>query len=99
MSAFHSALVGQDQALLDALLPQPLTDAGLVDCCRLIIRYENSGPQTSGLAKQAQTQLERWGLERRDAFRQARKLWMGGYRPQQLQQQPVGSGADVAESR
>ena len=96
MSVLDSALVGQDQALLNALLPQPLTDAGLVDCCRLIMRYENSGPQASGLAKQAQAQLERWGLERRDAFRQSRKLWMGGYRPQQLQQ-PVGSGADAAE--
>jgi len=95
-SRIDAALAAQDQRLLDDLQGQPLSDAALVDCCRLIIRYENSGPRTAPLAKQAQAQLRTWNLERREAFQRARKLWMGGYRPQ-LQQQPVGSGADAAQ--
>jgi hypothetical protein len=94
LSVLDSALVRQDQELLDGFAQQPLSDAGLIDCCRLIMRYENSGGHTSGMAKQAQDQLEAWGLERRDAFRQSRKLWMAGYRPQ-LAQELVGSGADA----
>ena len=89
------ALVSQDKELLDKLALQPLTDAGLIDCCRLISRYEHT--PLGELAQRAAGQLLTWGLERREAFRQSRKLWLSGYRPQQGQQeQQVGSGADAA---
>lgn len=84
-----------DQQLLDQLQSQPLSDAGLTVCCRLIMRYENTGPRSSELAKQAQALLLQWGLDRRSAFFKARKLWSSGYRPT-LEDDLVGSGADAA---
>jgi hypothetical protein len=95
MSLNDFALVSQDKELLDELALQPLTDAGLINCCRLIMRYEHT--PLGELAQRAAGQLKAWGLERREAFRQARKLWLSGYRPSQGQQeQQVGSGADAA---
>jgi hypothetical protein len=83
-----------DQQLLDRLADQALSDEGLTVCCRLIMRYENTGPATSALARQAQEQLEAWGLDRRKAFFNCRKLWASGYRPA-LEATATGSGADV----
>ena len=95
MSLIDFALVKQDRKLLDELALQPLTDAGLIDCCRLIMRYEST--PLGELKLRAAGQLKTWGLERRAAFCQSRKLWLAGYRPSQGQQeQQVGSGADAA---
>ena len=94
MSLIDFALVKQDRKLLDELALQPLTDAGLIDCCRLIMRYEST--PLGELAQLAAGQLKTWGLERRAAFCQSRKLWRAGYRPPQGQQEEqVGSGADA----
>jgi hypothetical protein len=85
----------QDKKLLDELALQPLTNAGLIDCCRLIMRYEST--PFGELAQRAAGQLKAWGLERREAFCQSRQLWLSGYRPPQGQQEEqVGSGADAA---
>jgi hypothetical protein len=89
-----AAQIGHDQQLLNRLVGQPLSDEGLTVCCRLIMRYENTGPATSELARQAQGQLETWGLDRRKAFFNCRKLWASGYRPA-LEDTATGSGADV----
>lgn len=95
MSLNDFALVSQDKELLDELALQPLTDAGLINCCRLIMRYEHT--PLGELAQRAAGQLKTWGKGRREAFRQARKLWLSGYRLQQQGEgQPVGSGADAA---
>lgn len=90
-----AAQIGHDQQLLEALANQPLSDYGLTTCCRLIMRYENTGPGTSDLARTAQAQLETWGLDRRKAFAASRKLWASGYRPELDQAAQVGSGADA----
>ena len=84
-----------DEQRLRQLNGQPLTDDGLLLCCRLVMRYENTGAGSQELARLAQDQLEAWGLERRRAFQAARQLWNSGYRPA-LDTAPVGSGADVA---
>ena len=91
-----AAQYGQDQRLLMALRDQEQSDAGLILCCRLIMRYENTGPGSQELARAAQAQLEAWRLDRRKAFLAARRLWATGYRPQIDASSPVGSGADVA---
>ncbi|MCE2836923.1 MAG: DUF3288 family protein [Cyanobium sp. 49614_E6] len=88
------AQIAHDSDLLDRLAAQPLTDQGLTECCRLIVRYENHAP-TSDLAARAQQQLEAWGLERREAFRRARTLWFNGFRPALDATALVGSGADT----
>lgn len=90
-----AAQFASDRRLLEALIGQPLTDDGLLLCCRLVMRYESTGPGSQELARLAQDQLEAWGLERRRAFQAARQLWNSGYRPA-LDTAPVGSGADVA---
>jgi hypothetical protein len=82
-----------DQQRLDQLQQQGLSDQGLTDCCRLVIRYENT--PAHALAEQALAILSGWGLERRAAFRQARKLWFSGFRPGAISEElQVGSGAD-----
>ena len=83
-----------DQQLLERSSAQPRSDEGVILCCRLIIRYEGTGPASCELAQQAQAQLKQWGLDRREAFFRARKLWASGYRPA-LEDATTGSGADV----
>lgn len=90
-----AAQFASDQRLLDALQGQPQSDHGVCLVCRLIQRYENCGPGSEPLFRQATAQLKAWGLDRRRAFALARQLWFSGYRPP-LDCAPVGSGADVA---
>lgn len=90
-----AAQFASDQRLLEALQDQPQSDHGVTLCCRLVLRYENTGIGSQELARAAQDQLAAWGLDRRRAFALARQLWFSGYRPP-LDCVPVGSGADVA---
>lgn len=70
-----------DAQRLAALAGCSCTDTGIVLCCELIGRYENTGIGSQELARAAQDQLEAWGLDRRKAFALARRLWFSGWRP------------------
>lgn len=70
-----------DRQRLAAISGRPYSDAGMVLCCELIGRYENTGPGSQELARAAQDQLEIWGLDRRKAFRLCRQLWFAGQLP------------------
>lgn len=76
-AAQHAA----DRRLLETLNGQPQSDHGVTLCCRLVLRYENTGAGSQELARAAQEQLAAWGLDRRRAMALARQLWFSGYRP------------------
>ena len=83
-----------DQQLLVQLQGSPINDDGVVTCCRLILRYQGN-KSADAIHSQALAILESWGLDRVEAFRCARVLWSGGYRPPGAAAEQVGSGADV----
>jgi len=90
-----AALLAEDAALLDGLAQQALSDDGLTHACRLVMRYECTPHRR--LAERALGQLEAWGLERRQAFLRARRLWFSGFRPSGVSELlSAGSGADTA---
>lgn len=90
-----AALIAEDAALLDGLARQPLSDDALTHACRLVMRYECTPYRQ--LAERAVGQLEAWGLDRRQAFLKARRLWFSGFRPSGVSELlSAGSGADTA---
>lgn len=90
-----AAQLDKDQQRLAAITQGPCDPQVLVDCCRLLIRYDGGSYQA--IADGALAILESWGLDRDSAFARCRAIWENGFRPL-LDADPVGSGADAAEA-
>lgn len=82
-----------DQQLLVQLQGSPISDDGVVTCCRLLIRYRTGIGESIG--QQALAILAGWGLDQAAANALCREIWAAGFRPP-LEQGPVGSGSDTA---
>lgn len=87
---------GQDRLITDRLLasPQP-SDADIVDCARLLMRYQGF-PGARDIQTDLATALSHWRLDVDQLFKRSRKLWENGWRPQLTEDQEIGSGADVS---
>jgi hypothetical protein len=85
----------RDQRIVDRLLAaeQP-TDADLVDCARLLLRYQGF-PGAEAIQQGLATAMTRWHLDRPALFAATRTIWANGYRPAADLEAEVGSGADV----
>jgi hypothetical protein len=89
------ALYSRDRDLLDRLQGAGISNDGIVECCRLLLRYRGNSDGGS-LCHLALATLERWGLDQADAFRCSRMLWANGYKPVLSEPVPlVGSGSDA----
>lgn len=86
----------RDRPTVDRLLAAPApTEADLVDCARLLLRYQGF-PGATALQSDLQLALARWTLSREELFAATRAIWASGYRPAADLEAEVGSGADVA---
>jgi len=68
---------------------QHIADAG-----RLFIRYDGY-PGAFDIQQDLQRCLARWQMSRDDLNVRCRSLWAGGWRPVAVDDQEIGSGADV----
>lgn len=86
-----------DRAIVDRLSSKPLdelSDADIVNAARLLIRYNgiSDGKDIRGDIVLA---LHKWNKTPNQLHIKAREIWQGGWRPSQLLDEEVGSGADV----
>lgn len=86
----------RDRPIVDRLLATDAPDQqDLVDCARLLLRYQDF-PGATALQADLQRALARWTLSRQELFAATRSIWASGFRPASGQEAGVGSGADVA---
>jgi len=96
MNQQQHPLHGQDRTIVDRLLASTVpSDIDLIDCARLMIRYRGF-PGAPDIKADITAAMQRWGLTPQAVVDQARSLWSTGWRPLSLEENDVGSGADVA---
>lgn len=86
-----------DRAIVDRLSSKPLdelSNADIVNAARLLIRYNglSDGEDIRGDIVLA---LHKWNKTPNQLHVKAREIWQGGWRPSDLLDDEVGSGADV----
>ena len=86
-----------DRAIVDRLSSKPLdelSNADIVNAARLLIRYNglSDGEDIRGDIVLA---LHKWNKTPNQLHDKAREIWQVGWRPSDLLEDEVGSGADV----
>jgi len=90
-------MLNTDRDIVDRLISKPLeqlTNEDIVNAARLLIRYDglSDGEDLRGDIILA---LHNWNKTPNQLHIKAREIWQSGWRPGQLDDDEVGSGADV----
>jgi hypothetical protein len=89
-------MYGTDRRIVDRLLAASRpNEADITDCARLLMRYLGF-PGANDIQQDLARSLANWRMDADQLYRQARKIWGSGWRPQVHADQEVGSGADVS---
>lgn len=86
-----------DRAIVDRLSSKPLdelSNADIVNAARLLIRYNglSDGKDIRGDIVLA---LHKWNKTPNQLHIKSREIWQSGWRPGNVDQEEIGSGADV----
>jgi len=94
--AQNHPMYGTDRRIVDRLLAASSpSEADITDCARLLMRYLGF-PGARDIQQDLARSLANWRMDTDQLYRQARKIWSSGWRPQVHADQEVGSGADVS---
>jgi len=94
--AQNHPMYGTDRRIVDRLLAASSpNEADITDCARLLMRYLGF-PGARDIQQDLARSLANWRMDTDQLYRQARKIWASGWRPQVHADQEVGSGADVS---
>lgn len=75
---------------------EPTTE-DLVDCARLLLRYDSSRHETNEIRTRLLRAVQFWGITVDELNARCRAIWQSGYRPPGAEVNPNGSGFDSAD--
>ena len=90
-------MLNSDRDIVSRLASKPLeelTNEDIVNAARLLIRYDGI-PSCENLRGDIILALHNWNKTPNQLHIKAREIWQSGWRPGQLNDDEVGSGADV----
>ena len=86
-----------DRAIVGRLSSKPLeelTNADIVNAARLLIRY-NGVSDGKDIRGDIVLALHKWNKTPNQLHIKSREIWQSGWRPDNVDQEEIGSGADV----
>ena len=92
-----SPLYETDKEIADRLASKELDDLtndDITNASRLLIRYSGV-PNSEALRNSIIMALHKWDKTSDDLHEKSKSIWQSGWRPGQLEEEEIGSGADV----
>tara|TARA_B100001250_G_scaffold160384_1_gene137796 strand:+ start:4382 stop:4684 length:303 start_codon:yes stop_codon:yes gene_type:complete len=90
-------LYNTDREIVNRLISRPLeelTNEDITNAARLLIRYDGI-PSCENLRGDIILALHKWNKTPNQLHIKSREIWQSGWRPGNVDQEEVGSGADV----
>ena len=92
-----SPLYETDKEIADRLASKELDDLtndDITNASRLLIRYSGV-PNSEDLRNSIIMALHKWDKTSDDLHEKSKSIWQSGWRPGRLEEEEIGSGADV----
>jgi len=92
-----SPLYETDKEIADRLASKELDDLtndDITNASRLLIRYSGV-PNSEALRNSIIMALHKWDKTSDDLHEKSKSIWQSGWRPGRLEEEEIGSGADV----
>jgi len=93
-----SPLYETDKEIADRLASKEiddLTNDDITNASRLLIRYSGV-PNSEALRNSIIMALHKWDKTSDDLHEKSKSIWQSGWRPGRLEEEEIGSGADVS---
>tara|TARA_B100000965_G_scaffold124650_1_gene103175 strand:+ start:240 stop:542 length:303 start_codon:yes stop_codon:yes gene_type:complete len=93
-----SPLYETDKEIADRLASKELDDLtndDITNASRLLIRYSGV-PNSEALRNSIIMALHKWDKTSDDLHEKSKSIWQSGWRPGRLEEEEIGSGADVS---